>query len=73
MLATNLKSHPNVAKNLLKVQQERSALQALIGKTIRELREHRFDSLVSTVEEEYKKRNTLQDTIDRYEGLTKQR
>ncbi|KND01788.1 uncharacterized protein SPPG_03580 [Spizellomyces punctatus DAOM BR117] len=65
VLATNLKSHPNVAKNLLKIQQERSALQTLIGRTIRELREHRFDSLMSTVEEEYKKRNTLQDTIDR--------
>ncbi|TPX72939.1 hypothetical protein SpCBS45565_g00253 [Spizellomyces sp. 'palustris'] len=65
VLATNLKSHPNVAKNLLKIQQERSALQTLIGRTIRELREHRFDSLMSTVEEEYRKRNTLQDTIDR--------
>ncbi|KAI9012812.1 hypothetical protein BC832DRAFT_265206 [Gaertneriomyces semiglobifer] len=63
VLANNLKAHPNVAKNLLKVQQERSALQALIGKTIRELREHRFNSLMTTVNEEYKKRNILQDTI----------
>ncbi|KAI9101302.1 hypothetical protein DFS34DRAFT_578254 [Phlyctochytrium arcticum] len=65
VLATNLKSHPNVAKNLLKIQQERSSLQALISKTIRELRDYRFQSLVATVEEEYRKRNTLQLTIDR--------
>lgn len=66
VLARNLKSHPSVAQNLLKIQQERSALQALIGKTIRELREYRFDSLINTVEDEYRKRNTLQNTINRY-------
>ncbi|KAJ3052198.1 hypothetical protein HK097_006722 [Rhizophlyctis rosea] len=65
VLARSLKTHPSVAQNLLKIQQERSSLQALMGKTIRELRESRFDSLVSTVEEEYRKRNTLQNTINR--------
>eukprot|EP00842_Homolaphlyctis_polyrhiza_P003402 jgi/Hompol1/4062/HPOL_006900-RA len=64
-LARHLKTHPSVAQNLLKIQQERSALQALLARSIRELRECRFDSLVSTVEEEYKKRNTLQHTINR--------
>ncbi|KAJ3143288.1 hypothetical protein HDU90_000045 [Geranomyces variabilis] len=59
------KSHANSAKNQAKIQQERSTLQALIGKTARELRDYRFGSLVVTVEEEYKKRNTLQETIDR--------
>ncbi|KAI8911930.1 hypothetical protein DFJ77DRAFT_468270 [Powellomyces hirtus] len=62
---SNAKSHANSAKNLAKIQQERSTLQALINKTTRELREYRFSSLVVTVEEEYKKRNTLQETIDR--------
>ncbi|RKO89792.1 hypothetical protein BDK51DRAFT_42210 [Blyttiomyces helicus] len=65
VLARNLKTHPSVAQNLLKIQQERSALQALIGKTIRELREYRFDSLVNTVEDERKKKDTLQNTINR--------
>ncbi|KAH6584010.1 hypothetical protein BASA61_007772 [Batrachochytrium salamandrivorans] len=59
------KAHPSVAQNLLKIQQERSALQSLLSRSIRELRNGRFDSLASTVEDEYKKRNTLQHTIDR--------
>ncbi|KAL2912388.1 hypothetical protein HK105_208162 [Polyrhizophydium stewartii] len=65
-LARHLKTHPSVAQNLLKIQQERSSLQALLARTIRELRDYRFDSLVWTVEEEYKKRNTLQHTINRH-------
>ncbi|KAJ3416099.1 hypothetical protein HDV05_003068 [Chytridiales sp. JEL 0842] len=64
-LARSLKSHPSVAQNLLKIQTERSALQSLVSKSIRELRESRFDSLVNTVEEEKKKRDTLQNTINR--------
>lgn len=54
-----------MAQNLLKIQQERSSLQALLGRSIRELRDSKFDSLIHTVEEEYKKRNTLQNTINR--------
>jgi hypothetical protein len=60
-----LKTHPSVAQNLLKIQQERSSLQALLGRSTRELREYKFDSLIHTVEEEYKKRNTLQNTINK--------
>ncbi|KAJ3092740.1 Sorting nexin-3 [Quaeritorhiza haematococci] len=66
VLAKNLKAHPSVAQNLLKIHHERSALQALISRTIRELRgECRFDSLKATVEEENKKKSTLQNTINR--------
>ncbi|KAJ3095213.1 hypothetical protein HDU97_007141 [Phlyctochytrium planicorne] len=64
-LARNLKAHPSVSQNLLKIQSERSSLQALLSKTVRELREMRLDSLMTTVEEEKKKRNTLQNTINR--------
>jgi hypothetical protein len=64
-LAKRLKSHPSVVQNLLKIQQERNSLQTLISKTIRDLRECRFDSLINAVEEEYKKKNTLQNTINR--------
>ncbi|KAJ3330075.1 hypothetical protein HDU76_006469 [Blyttiomyces sp. JEL0837] len=62
----NSKSHhSNTTQNLLKIQSERTALQSLIMKTIRELKEDKFESLINTVEEEKKKRNTLQNTINR--------
>ena len=64
-LAKRLKSNPSVAQNLLKIQQERNSLQTLISKTVRDLRESRFDSLINAVEEEYKKKNTLQNTMNR--------
>ncbi|KAJ3076830.1 hypothetical protein HDU98_011691 [Podochytrium sp. JEL0797] len=64
-LSKNLKSHPSVSQNLIKIQNEQSSLQALISKSIRELREYRFDSLANAVEEEKKKKNTLQNTINR--------
>ena len=64
-LAKRLKSHPSVVQNLLKIQQERNSLQTLINKTIRDMKECRFDSLINAVEEEYRKKNTLQNTINR--------
>jgi hypothetical protein len=64
-LARLLKTHPSVAQNLLKISQERQALQLLLNRTIKELRDLKFETLVSTVEEEYKKRNILQNTINR--------
>lgn len=66
MLAKNLKSHPSVSQNLLKIQQERTSVQALINKTLRDVKDFKFDSLVAMVEEEHAKRNTLQNTISRY-------
>ncbi|KAI8806666.1 hypothetical protein BJ742DRAFT_815792 [Cladochytrium replicatum] len=65
VLSRNLRSHPSIAQNLFKIQTERSTLVTLISKTVRELRDGRFDTLAKTVEEEYKKRNTLQSTMDR--------
>ena len=64
-LARLLKTHPSVAQNLLKIQQERSVLQHLIAKSIKELRENKFDALIQTVEDEYRRRNTLQNTINK--------
>jgi hypothetical protein len=49
----------------MKIQAERSALQALISKTLRELKENKFESLIATVDEDKKKRNNLQTTINR--------
>ncbi|KAJ3213877.1 hypothetical protein HK099_007130 [Clydaea vesicula] len=65
VLAKNLKSHPSVSQNLIKIQNERASLLALISKSLRELKESKFDSLSTTVEEEYRKKNTLQNTINR--------
>ncbi|KAJ3392845.1 hypothetical protein HDU84_003329 [Entophlyctis sp. JEL0112] len=62
----SLKSHPNVGQNLLKIQNEQVNIQTLISKTIRDLRENRFNSLAVAVEEEKKKKSTLQHTINKY-------
>lgn len=51
--------------NLLKISQERQSLHHLLSKSIKELRDLKFETLVTTVEEEYKKRNILQNTINR--------
>ncbi|KAJ3118059.1 hypothetical protein HK098_006036 [Nowakowskiella sp. JEL0407] len=64
-LAKSLKSHPSIASNLLKIQTEQNTLQTLFSKCIRELKDLKFDSLASAVDEEYKKRNTLLSTIHR--------
>ncbi|KAJ3102642.1 hypothetical protein HK100_004332 [Physocladia obscura] len=64
-LAKNLKSHPSVAQNLIKIQNEQANLQTLINKTIRELREYKYDSLRNACDEEKRKKNTLQNTINR--------
>lgn len=51
-LCKNLKGNPNIAENLGKIQSERSILQTLLSKTLRELRESSFTTLTTTVEEE---------------------
>ena len=42
--------NPNIAENLSKIQTERSNLQNLLSKTLRELRENSFSTLTTTVE-----------------------
>ncbi len=64
-LARSLKAHPSVAQNLLKVHSERNNLQAILSKTIRELREGKYTSMTEMVEDEYRKKDTLRNTIDR--------
>ena len=49
-LCRNLKGNPNIAENLSKIQTERSNLQNLLSKTLRELRENSFSTLTATVE-----------------------
>jgi hypothetical protein len=49
-LCRNLKGNPNIAENLSKIQTERSNMQNLLSKTLRELRENSFSTLTATVE-----------------------
>jgi len=63
--ATITKKFSSHSQNITKINAERVVLQSLIGKTIRELKECRFDSLILTVEEEYRKKDILQNTIHR--------
>ncbi|KAJ1625964.1 hypothetical protein T492DRAFT_843524 [Pavlovales sp. CCMP2436] len=57
-LTRNLKGNPNIAENLSKIQAERTSLQSLLSKTLRELRESSFSTLTTTVDEE-KLRNDM--------------
>lgn len=51
-LCRNLKENPNLAGNLMKIQQEREALLELLGQTLIELKKHgTFDSLLAFVAE----------------------
>ena len=62
-LCRNLKGNPNVAENLSKIQTERSSLQNLLSKTLRELRESSFSTLTTTVEEEKSRNDMIRDVI----------
>eukprot|EP00735_Rhodelphis_limneticus_P010175 TRINITY_DN2927_c5_g1::TRINITY_DN2927_c5_g1_i4::g.4642::m.4642 TRINITY_DN2927_c5_g1::TRINITY_DN2927_c5_g1_i4::g.4642 ORF type:complete len:412 (-),score=79.26,sp/Q2T9V2/IQCG_BOVIN/29.16/9e-27,IQ/PF00612.22/1.5e+04,IQ/PF00612.22/0.00026 TRINITY_DN2927_c5_g1_i4:1436-2632(-) len=65
VLCRHLKDNPNVAENLLKIQNERSALQQLLQTTVEELREGRFSTLAATVERERREQERLAETIQR--------
>jgi len=62
-LCRNLKGNPNIAENLSKIQTERSSLQNLLSKTLRELRESSFSTLTTTVEEEKARNDMIREVI----------
>jgi|LauGreDrversion2_5_1035112.scaffolds.fasta_scaffold05834_2 hypothetical protein len=62
-LCRNLKGNPNIAENLSKIQTERSSLQNLLSKTLRELRESSFSTLTTTVEEEKARNEMIREVI----------
>merc|ERR1719382_1081402 len=62
-LCRNLKGNPNIAENLSKIQTERSNLQNLLSKTLRELRENAFSTLTTTVEEEKARTDMILEVI----------
>ena len=64
-LCRNLKDNPNIHGNLLKIQEERSALCDLLQSTIKELRNHgTFDTLVEYVEKRQREEARLKSIID---------
>jgi len=62
-LCRNLKGNPNIAENLSKIQTERSNLQNLLSKTLRELRENAFSTLTTTVQEEKARTDMILEVI----------
>eukprot|EP00899_Mesostigma_viride_P011638 jgi/Mesvir1/20475/Mv12363-RA.1 len=65
MLCRNLKDNPSVTDNILKIQNERNALMALISKTLVELEEHTYPSLIRTIHDEEARDQVVADTIER--------
>ena len=64
-LCRNLKGNPNIAENLSKIQTERSNLQNLLSKTLRELRESSFATLTTTVEEEKARNDMIREVVQK--------
>ena len=62
-LCRNLKGNPNIAENLSKIQAERSNMQSLLSKTLRELRESSFLTMTTTVDEEKARMDMIQEVI----------
>ena len=57
--------NPNIAENLSKIQTERSNLQNLLSKTLRELRESSFATLTTTVEEEKARNDMIREVVQK--------
>jgi len=55
----------NLTNNMLKIQSERNFIHSLFSKTINELKENKFQSLVRTVIDEYDKKNRYKNTINK--------
>ena len=64
-LCRNLKGNPNIAENLTKIQTERSNLQNLLSKTLRELRECSFATLTTTVDEEKARNDMIKEVVQK--------
>jgi hypothetical protein len=63
--APPLQGNPNIAENLSKIQTERSNLQNLLSKTLRELRESSFATLTTTVEEEKARNDMIREVVQK--------
>ena len=63
VLCRNLKENPNVAENLMKIQTERASLLALLSRSVRELRDDSFRTLITVVADGKAKQDALNETI----------
>jgi IQ domain-containing protein G len=64
-LCRNLKDNPNISGNLVKIQQERESLQDLLTRTIQNLEDGTFQTLVSQVESDRSEQAKLEDLVRR--------
>jgi len=62
---SNTNTQMNITNNMLKIQSERNFINNLFTKTINELKENKFQSLVRTVIDEYDKKNRYKNTINK--------
>ena len=64
-LCRNLKDNPNISGNLVKIQQERESMQDLLTRTIQNLEDGTFQTLVSQVESDRSEQAKLEDLVRR--------
>jgi hypothetical protein len=69
-LCRNLKDNPNISGNLVKIQQERESLQDLLTRTIQNLEDGTFQTLVSQVESDRNEQAKLEDLVRREKETT---
>eukprot|EP00033_Pygsuia_biforma_P001291 GCRY01001459.1.p1 GENE.GCRY01001459.1~~GCRY01001459.1.p1 ORF type:complete len:388 (-),score=70.83 GCRY01001459.1:461-1624(-) len=65
VLCRNLKENPNVSENLVKIQTERSSIHATLSKTLRELKEDHFQTLLALVTDQQMRQDHLTQTIQK--------
>lgn len=64
-LSRSMKAHPSSSENLLKIQNERTIVHTLLVRAQSDIKDGKFDVLVNTVQEEHKKKHTLENTINK--------
>eukprot|EP00002_Diphylleia_rotans_P018512 TRINITY_DN3582_c0_g1_i4.p1 TRINITY_DN3582_c0_g1~~TRINITY_DN3582_c0_g1_i4.p1 ORF type:complete len:190 (+),score=52.81 TRINITY_DN3582_c0_g1_i4:83-652(+) len=70
VLCRNLKENPNIAENLMKIQSERSSLQNLFSKTMRELKDLHYTALANSVDQEREDQRNLMETMQKEKEAT---
>lgn len=66
-ISQNLKDHPTIKNNLIKIQKDRTDLEEMLASSVNELRGLTFHSLVNLVNRRTEKQRELNDTKNRAE------
>ena len=69
-LCRNLKDNPNISGNLMKIQRERESLQDLLTRTIQNLEDGTFQTLVTQVEADRAEQAKLEGLVRREKETT---